>query len=278
MKQIIIVSRSETCCLIRYTPTGLRWSQLTEYYHFKTASDRPEPFSFIYFGDAQNEVRTHWSRVFRSLSGCTQSRFTHAGDLVDNNNWDSEGGLHQGPDWVNGTVPVIATPGNHEYRSVGVGSRSDRIWTTASEDTVEVKMTAFAPKKVEKGTMYQLSFMGPKGVSTNVEINDGGNITSVDDGIESITGHQSEELIGRASIQRSFRSSKTARNPAVTEHWRASPAFPVQTSRGEGLEETVYFIDYQGVRFISLNSNQETQSQVSWLREVLSDNPNKWTT
>ena len=44
---------------------GLNW---TEYYHFKTASDRPEPFSFIYFGDAQNEVRTHWSRVFRELS------------------------------------------------------------------------------------------------------------------------------------------------------------------------------------------------------------------
>ena len=57
-------------------------------------------------------------------------------------------------------------------------------------------MTAFAPKKAAKGTKYQLSFMGPKGVSTNVEINDGGNITSVDNGIESITGHQIEELIG----------------------------------------------------------------------------------
>ena len=30
---------------------GVNW---TEYYHFKTASDRPRPFSFIYFGDAQN--------------------------------------------------------------------------------------------------------------------------------------------------------------------------------------------------------------------------------
>ena len=37
----------------------------TEYYHFKTSSKMPKPFSFIYFGDAQNEVRTHWSRVFR---------------------------------------------------------------------------------------------------------------------------------------------------------------------------------------------------------------------
>ena len=39
---------------------GVNW---TEYYHFKTASSEEEPFSFIYFGDAQNEVRTHWSRV-----------------------------------------------------------------------------------------------------------------------------------------------------------------------------------------------------------------------
>ena len=257
---------------------GLNW---TEYYHFKTASDRPKPFSFIYFGDAQNEVRTHWSRVFReAFRDAPRAAFTlHAGDLVDNNNWDSEwGDWHQGPDWVNGTVPVIATPGNHEYRSVGAGSRSDRIWATASGDTVEVKMTAFAPKKAAKGTTYQLSFMGPKGVSTNVEINDGGNITSVDDGIESITGHQSEELIGTSFYSAPLSDrQKQPGTPAVTEHWRPQFAFPVQNVPSEGLEETVYFIDYQGVRFISLDSNQETKSQVSWLREVLSDNPNKWT-
>ena len=57
-------------------------------------------------------------------------------------------------------------------------------------------MTAFAPKKAAKGTNYQLSFMGSRGVNTNVEINDGGNITSIDDGIELITGHQSAELMG----------------------------------------------------------------------------------
>ena len=34
------------------------------------------------------------------------------------------GEWHQGPDWVNGTIPVIATPGNHEYQS---GSDAKRI-------------------------------------------------------------------------------------------------------------------------------------------------------
>ena len=32
---------------------GVNW---TEYHHFRTASSKEKPFSFIYFGDAQNEV------------------------------------------------------------------------------------------------------------------------------------------------------------------------------------------------------------------------------
>ena len=44
---------------------GENW---TEYYHFKTASIEPKPFSFIYFGDAQNEVKTHWSRPTGGIS------------------------------------------------------------------------------------------------------------------------------------------------------------------------------------------------------------------
>lgn len=44
-----------------------------------------------------------------------------------------------------------------------------------------------------------------------------------------------------------------------------------------GLEETTYYIDYQGVRFISLDSNKEREAQVPWLRSVLTDNPNRWT-
>ena len=90
----------------------------TEYYHFKTASSEAKPFSFIYFGDAQNDIRTHWSRVFReAFRDAPRAAFTlHAGDLIDEDAWDAEWGQwHQGPDWVNGTIPVVATPGNHEY-------------------------------------------------------------------------------------------------------------------------------------------------------------------
>ena len=38
---------------------GAHWS---EWFHFRTAADGPAPFSFIYFGDAQNEIKSMWSR------------------------------------------------------------------------------------------------------------------------------------------------------------------------------------------------------------------------
>ncbi len=45
----------------------------------------------------------------------------------------------------------------------------------------------------------------------------------------------------------------------------------------DGIKETNYYIDYQGVRFIALNSNILIEEQAKWLEKVLSDNPNKWT-
>ncbi|HUR55742.1 MAG TPA: fibronectin type III domain-containing protein, partial [Gemmataceae bacterium] len=41
---------------------GQNWS---EWFQFETASAHPEPFGFIYFGDAQNGIKSHWSRVVR---------------------------------------------------------------------------------------------------------------------------------------------------------------------------------------------------------------------
>src|SRR5690606_17284869 len=35
----------------------------SEWLQFTTASDKTEPFSFIYLGDAQNQLKSHWSRV-----------------------------------------------------------------------------------------------------------------------------------------------------------------------------------------------------------------------
>jgi 3',5'-cyclic AMP phosphodiesterase CpdA len=64
--------------------------------------------------------------------------------------------------------------------------------------------------------------------------------------------------------------------PAVSRHWRHQFAFPVQNPPAR-LEETCYYIDYQGVRIISLDSNQHREEQIPWLQDVLENNPNRWT-
>ena len=257
---------------------GVNW---TEYYHFKTASDRSKPFSFIYFGDSQNEVRTHWSRVFReAFRDAPRAAFTlHAGDLVNNNGWDSEWGeWHQGPDWVNGTIPVISTPGNHEYRRIDAGPQSERFWTTSAGRTIEVDRVSTKPESTENGVTYDFSFVGPKGNETSFKINDGGNIISVDKRMEEIAGYKENELVGTSFYRAPlFDKQRAPGKPAISKHWRPQFAFPVQNVPSENLRETVYFIDYQGVRFISLDSNTETELQTNWLRDVLNNNPNRWT-
>src|SRR5690606_2730420 len=118
-----------------------------------------------YFGDAQNDIKTHWSRVFReAFRDAPRAAFTlHAGDLINEDSFDAEWGeWHGAPGWVNGTIPVIATPGNHEY----------------------------------------------------------------------------------------FRDE--ADTPNVSGHWRPQFTYPIQDVPA-GLEETTYYIDYQGTRFISLD-------------------------
>ena len=94
---------------------GTDWS---EWFQFETASDKPEPFGFIYFGDAQNGIKSLWSRVARgSYSDMPKAKFIlHAGDLVDRGRSDAEWGeWHTAPGWINGMVPCVPSPGNHEY-------------------------------------------------------------------------------------------------------------------------------------------------------------------
>jgi len=63
--------------------------------------------------------------------------------------------------------------------------------------------------------------------------------------------------------------------------WR--PQFTLPLNGPAALEETCYFTDIQGVRFISLNSNHLEESQTDmasqkiWLEALLKKNPNKWT-
>ncbi len=164
-------------------------TNFSEWFQFETASDKPEPFGFIYFGDAQNDLKRHWSRVVRgAYSDMPKAKFIiHAGDLINSGNSDADwGDWNQAAGWINGMVPSVATPGNHEYSGPKVNKQS-----------------------------------------------------------------------------------------TVSNHWRKQ--FTQPDVGLVGLEETVFRMDYQGVRFISLNSNERQAEQIDWLKSQLQNNPNRWT-
>jgi len=164
---------------------GANWS---EWFQFRTASRQRKPFKFIYFGDAQNDVKSHWSRVIRqAYKHASDARFIiHAGDMVNRHSRDAEwGDWFYAAGWINGMLPSILAAGNHEY-----GAN-------------------------EEGARY------------------------------------------------------------LSTHWR--PQFTLPTHGPEGLEETVYYVDYQGVRIVVLNTNEQLEEQVAWLDGVLADNPQHWT-
>jgi len=91
------------------------WS---EWFHFTTAGKGNEAYSFLYFGDAQNDLKSRWSRTIRGAYAKMPNAdfLLHAGDLVNRANSDHEWGewFYAGG-WIYGMMPSIATPGNHEY-------------------------------------------------------------------------------------------------------------------------------------------------------------------
>jgi len=94
---------------------GERWS---EWFQFKTAPAGKKLFSFIYLGDAQNDIKSKWSRVIRrAFATHGDARFiVHAGDLINRSNNDNEWGeWHFGGGFINGMIPSIPSSGNHEY-------------------------------------------------------------------------------------------------------------------------------------------------------------------
>ena len=101
---------------------GTNWS---EWIQFPTANKNYSPTQFVYFGDAQNDVLSHWSRVIRMAyqTAPNASFVIHAGDLVNTAHKDYEwaqwfkagGFIHS--QWT--AIPVV---GNHEFQRTSKSS------------------------------------------------------------------------------------------------------------------------------------------------------------
>jgi len=255
----------------------VNWS---EWFHFRTARTEAAPFTFVYFGDAQNDIRTHWSRVFReAFREAPRAAFTlHAGDLINRAESDGEWAEWFGaPAWVNGTIPVIATPGNHEYFNLDAGPENERLWTTKQGDAIAVT-TSLAPIRDAQGNAvrYDVSARVADGRRAQATLDAKETFTSVDAGFTALTGYTMEDLVGREPDNPPLRDRLA--NPGTRTLSRLwAPQFTFPRNGPPGLEESVYFIDYQGARIVSLNSNERQAEQVAWLRTVLTDNPQRWT-
>jgi acid phosphatase type 7 len=176
------------------------WS---EWNHFRTASDKSEPFKFVYFGDPQVEIESMCSRVFRAAyqKAPDAAFWLFTGDIVNSGEDDSLWGeLYRAFGWIPRMTPMILVPGNHEYK----------------------KNMEIAPR---------------------LEAN------------KPIIMEQKETGLSRL--------------------WQ--PQFTLPRNGPKGLEESAYFIDYHGVRFVMLNGTEKLEEQAKWLKKILEKDPQRWT-
>lgn len=96
--------------------------QWSEWFQTRTAP-KSGPLRFIYLGDAQNGLDSHWPRVLRAaFQSAPDARFiVHAGDLVNRGSRDLEWAhWFRAGGFINGMIPAIPVAGNHEYEKLGL--------------------------------------------------------------------------------------------------------------------------------------------------------------
>ena len=177
--------------------TDSLWS---EWNQFITAKGESAPFSFVWFGDPQDQITNYISRLFRqAIRTAPQTQFwLFSGDLTSEPEDDQWGELFEAQGFVLRIIPSVMVPGNHDL-----------------------------------GFRFQ-----------------GDSLVRNDKG-------------------------KKVRDRSVSPLWRAHLTLPENGIAG--LEETSYTFDYQGVRFVMMNSNDRLEDQARWMETLLGTNPNRWT-
>lgn len=96
---------------------GSTWS---EWFQFRTARREVAPFTFLFFGDPQTDIRSQWSRVWRQgwLTAPQAAFAVLTGDLINKGDSDDEWGeWFEAVGWVGATRPLVLAAGSHEYAS-----------------------------------------------------------------------------------------------------------------------------------------------------------------
>ena len=109
----------DTLYVYRVGDGSKHWS---EWVQFRTAKSSYAPTQFVYFGDAQNDILDHWSRVIRmAYQTAPNADFAiHAGDLINQAHRD-----HEWAQWfkaggfIHSQWTAIPAVGNHEFMPLG---------------------------------------------------------------------------------------------------------------------------------------------------------------
>lgn len=150
---------------------GKTWS---EWNAFRTAATKPEPFRFIYVGDAQNNIKSMWSRTIRAAyAKAPDARFiAHAGDLVaegyDANLW---GEWSDALGFISATVPSLPAPGNHDLHHAPGSSDAKSTLSVSPIWHMLFDLPDNGPDAPElKGQSYFMDYQGTRFVVLDVNV------------------------------------------------------------------------------------------------------------
>ena len=133
------------------------WS---EWFQFRTPKAEFQPHAVLYFGDAQNAVKSHFSRVVREANATLPraALMIHAGDLVNSRDGvhdDEWGEWFDAAGWLHGMVNQLVAAGNHEYIEQSGGAPS----TLAPHWPAQFTTPGNGPDGLQD-TVYSLEYQG----------------------------------------------------------------------------------------------------------------------
>jgi 3',5'-cyclic AMP phosphodiesterase CpdA len=151
---------------------GTTWS---EWNSFRTASDKPEAFRFLYLGDEQNDIKSLWSRSIRAAySKAPDARFiVHAGDLLgegyDDLLW---GEWCDAMGFISAEMPSLPTPGNHDLHRTPGKADSKEVLSVSSLWRQHFTLPMNGPKGAEELNQqaYYIDYQGVRFISLDVNV------------------------------------------------------------------------------------------------------------
>ena len=138
---------------------GKNWS---EWFQFETSTPNAKPFSFIYLGDVQNDIKSLGSRTLRqAYSHFPEADFMlFVGDIVSTSNEAYWREFFYAGGWIFGMMPSIVTPGNHEFDSnEGKPRTFSKHWNQIYQ------MSDNTPAEKYKNRNYYIDYQGTRFVS-----------------------------------------------------------------------------------------------------------------